>query len=344
MKIGAPKEIAPGENRVAMTPDSAAQLQKLGHECLIVSGAGTAAGFSDAAYQAAGVGVVKTAADVFAGADVVAKVRPPSEGEAARLAHLVATAIIVIVGAVCLLGMIFAPQVVGVLASGWTSDPEKFALAVRLTRIMFPFLLLVALAAQAMGILNASGSFGVPAMASTWFNVGSVSLGALIGFVAGPHIGIAPIEGMAWGVVLGGMLQLLSQAPSLRKNGFRFRLAFDASHAGLRHIFRLMGPAIIGSAAVQVNVAVNQMDQVVQQNAAMVEEATAATHSLKAETAQLVSLVGRFRLGHASPRASARARPTETFAKSGVASAPRPLKIAVGQSFTPASDDGWEEF
>ncbi|MGE5486700.1 MAG: murein biosynthesis integral membrane protein MurJ [bacterium] len=179
------------------------------------------------------------------------------KAEAARLAHLVATAIIVIVGAVCLLGMIFAPQVVGVLASGWTSDPEKFALAVRLTRIMFPFLLLVALAAQAMGILNASGSFGVPAMASTWFNVGSVSLGALIGFVAGPHIGIAPIEGMAWGVVLGGMLQLLSQAPSLRKNGFRFRLAFDASHAGLRHIFRLMGPAIIGSAAVQVNVAVN---------------------------------------------------------------------------------------
>jgi len=95
---------------------------------------------------------------------------------------------------------------------------------------------------------------------------------------------------------------------------------------------------------VEVNAAVNQMDQVVQQNAAMVEEATAATHSLKAETAQLVSLVGRFRLGHASPRASVRARPTETFAKSGVASAPRPLKIAVGQSFTPASDDGWEEF
>ncbi|MBS0563784.1 MAG: Re/Si-specific NAD(P)(+) transhydrogenase subunit alpha [Proteobacteria bacterium] len=85
MKIGAPKEVAPGENRVAMTPDSAAQLQKLGHECLIESGAGAAAGFSDAAYQAAGVSVVKTAADLFAGADVVAKVRPPSDAEAARL-------------------------------------------------------------------------------------------------------------------------------------------------------------------------------------------------------------------------------------------------------------------
>jgi len=179
------------------------------------------------------------------------------KAEAARLANLVATAIVIIVGFVCLLGVVFAPQVVGVLASGWKSDPEKFALAVKLTRTMFPFLLLVALAAQAMGILNACGSFGVPAMASAWFNVGSVSLGALAGFTAGPHIGIEPIQGMAWGVVLGGLLQLLWQVPSLRREGFSLRPAFDVSHAGLRHIFRLMGPAIIGNAAVQVNVAVN---------------------------------------------------------------------------------------
>jgi putative peptidoglycan lipid II flippase len=122
---------------------------------------------------------------------------------------------------------------------------------------MFPFLLLVALAAQTMGILNSCGVFGVPALASTWFNIGSVTAGALLGLVFGPHIGMEPITGMAVGVVLGGMLQLLSQVPSLRRHGFHFRPELDFSHPGLRHIFKLMGPAIIGNAAVQINVTVN---------------------------------------------------------------------------------------
>ncbi|MFW5641142.1 MAG: Re/Si-specific NAD(P)(+) transhydrogenase subunit alpha, partial [Roseicyclus sp.] len=86
MKIGAPKEIEPGESRVAMTPDSALQLQKLGYDCVIEAGAGAAAGFSDAAYEAAGVEVVKTAAALWKAADIVAKVRPPTETEAKRLA------------------------------------------------------------------------------------------------------------------------------------------------------------------------------------------------------------------------------------------------------------------
>ncbi len=85
MKIGAPKEIEPGEARVAMTPDSAAQLQKLGYECAIEAGAGHAAGFSDASYEAAGVQVYKTAASLWKGCDIVAKVRPPTEAEAKRL-------------------------------------------------------------------------------------------------------------------------------------------------------------------------------------------------------------------------------------------------------------------
>ncbi|MCR9126939.1 MAG: Re/Si-specific NAD(P)(+) transhydrogenase subunit alpha [Rhodobacteraceae bacterium] len=85
MKIGTPKEVFEGEARVAMTPDSALMLQKLGHECLIESGAGLLAGFSDAAYEAAGVEVIKTAAALYKAADVVAKVRPPSETEVKRL-------------------------------------------------------------------------------------------------------------------------------------------------------------------------------------------------------------------------------------------------------------------
>ncbi len=85
MKIGTPKETASGEARVAMTPESAKALQKLGYDCVIETGAGAGAGFSDAAYKAAGVEVVKTAAALWKAADIVAKVRPPTEAEAKRL-------------------------------------------------------------------------------------------------------------------------------------------------------------------------------------------------------------------------------------------------------------------
>ena len=85
MRIGSPKEVMPGEARVAMTPDSAAQLQKLGYECFVESGAGQLARFSDAEYQAAGVTVVDSADALFDSVDVVAKVRPPIEEEVKRL-------------------------------------------------------------------------------------------------------------------------------------------------------------------------------------------------------------------------------------------------------------------
>jgi len=85
VKIGAPKEIFEGEARVAMTPDSAAQLQKLGYHCLIETGAGEKAGFNDEAYEKAGVEVVHSAAALWQASDIVAKVREPSEAEADHL-------------------------------------------------------------------------------------------------------------------------------------------------------------------------------------------------------------------------------------------------------------------
>jgi len=85
LKIGVPKESFPGEARVAMTPDSALQLQKLGYDCAIQSGAGAAAGFSDALYKAAGVEIIKSGAALWKSVDVLAKVRPPSATEAKRL-------------------------------------------------------------------------------------------------------------------------------------------------------------------------------------------------------------------------------------------------------------------
>jgi putative peptidoglycan lipid II flippase len=176
---------------------------------------------------------------------------------AAELSNLVATALILIVGVLCVLGMIFSSALVQLLAPGFTAIPGKFELSVTLTRIMFPFLLLVALAAQAMGVLNACDRFGVPALASTFFNVGSVVFGLVLGFWLGPRLGLDPITGMAYGVVIGGGLQLFSQVPSLVRAGFVLRPRLNWSHPGLRQILRMMGPAILGNAAVQVNVMVN---------------------------------------------------------------------------------------
>jgi putative peptidoglycan lipid II flippase len=176
--------------------------------------------------------------------------------EAALLANLVATALLIVVGVFCLAGIVFAPAWVNLLASGFHQVPGKFELAVKLTRIMFGFLLLVALAAQAMGVLNACRRFAVPALASTFFNIGSVAFGLILGYVLGPYVGLEPITGMAIGVVLGGALQLLWQVPLLRAEGFRFRPVMDWNHPLLRKIFRMMGPAILGNAAVQINVLV----------------------------------------------------------------------------------------
>jgi putative peptidoglycan lipid II flippase len=180
-----------------------------------------------------------------------------SREEAARLVNLVATALIIVVGAVCTAGIVFAPILVHLLAPGFAAVPGKFELAVRMTRIMFPFLLLVALAAQAMGVLNACNRFGVPALASTFFNIGSVGFGIVLGIFMGPTLHLTRIEGMAIGVVLGGALQLLWQLPSLHRLGFRFRATLDWSDPGLQRILKLMVPAILGNAAVQINVMVN---------------------------------------------------------------------------------------
>jgi putative peptidoglycan lipid II flippase len=177
--------------------------------------------------------------------------------EAAELSSLVATAVVLVVGPLCVLGMLFSPQLVRLLAPGFEQIPGKFALTVLLTRIMFPFLLLVALAAQAMAALNASGSFGIPALASSLFNMASVACGLALGYSVGRRMGNGMIVSMAWGVLAGGVLQLLWQVPAMMRAGFRMRPRVDWNHPGLRQIARLMGPAILGNAALQINIVIN---------------------------------------------------------------------------------------
>lgn len=177
--------------------------------------------------------------------------------EALRLSNRVATLIVAFIIAISIFAWILTPEIVRLLAPGFFAVPGKAELTIQLTRVMMPFLLLIALAAQAMGMLNAFNIYGVPALASAFFNIGSVAGGLLLGYLVGPYIGLSPIAGMAYGVLIGGFLQFAVQWPSLRRCGVGYRVDFNVNDAGVRQIFRLMGPAIIGAAAVQINVFVN---------------------------------------------------------------------------------------
>ena len=114
-----------------------------------------------------------------------------------RLANKVATLTVVALSAITLLGILAAPWLVALLAPGF--DPAKAALTVTLTRVMWPFILLVSLAALVMGMLNARNVFGIPAMASSFFNLGSIVAGVVLGYWLDPHFGPRAILGLAIG-------------------------------------------------------------------------------------------------------------------------------------------------
>jgi putative peptidoglycan lipid II flippase len=180
-------------------------------------------------------------------------------GDAAawRLADKVATMTAIVLSAICLLGIVFSPELVATLAPGL--DAQKAALTITLTRIMFPFILLVSLAALVMGMLNAKNVFGMPAMASSFFNIGSIVGGVLLGFWLDPHFGPRALIGLAIGTLIGGALQLGVQLPRLRRVGYRFRPDLKWRDAGVAAILALMGPSVIAASTTQFNVLVNSM-------------------------------------------------------------------------------------
>jgi putative peptidoglycan lipid II flippase len=174
-----------------------------------------------------------------------------------RLANKVATLATVTLSAITVLGILSAPWLVAVLAPGF--DPDKAALTVTLTRVMYPFILLVSLAALVMGMLNARNVFGVPAMASSFFNLGSIVAGVLLGLWLDPHFGQRAILGLAIGTLIGGALQLLVQLPALHAQGYTWRPDFHWRDPGVRAILRLMGPSVIAASSTQVNVLINSV-------------------------------------------------------------------------------------
>lgn len=183
------------------------------------------------------------------------KITAEGDQSAWALANKVATLTTVFMSAVTLLGVVLAPGLIGVLAPGF--DPEKAHLTIVLTQVMFPFILLVSLAALAMGMLNAKNVFGVPAMASSFFNLGSIVGGVLLAWWMDPTFGPRALIGLSLGTLIGGLLQLVVQVPALLKVGFKLRADFHWRDEGVRKVLQLMGPAVIAASAVQVNVLIN---------------------------------------------------------------------------------------
>lgn len=179
------------------------------------------------------------------------------ESSAWRLANKIATLTAVALSLITVIGILSAPWLVAALAPGF--DPGKAALTVTLTRVMYPFILLVSLAALVMGMLNARNVFGVPALASSFFNLGSIVAGVILGYWLDPHFGPHAILGLAVGTLVGGALQLLVQLPALRRQGYRYRADFHWRDPGVRSVLRLMGPSVIAASTTQVNVLVNSV-------------------------------------------------------------------------------------
>ncbi len=171
--------------------------------------------------------------------------------EAQRLAGAAIRLLALVLVVATILGIIFAPWIVKALAFGFTETPEKFALTVSLTRVMLPFVFFIGMVALFMGVLNVFGQFAAPALAPVLLNL------AMIGSVlTATRLSADPVfwlYGLATGVVIGGVLQLLLQLPYLVRHGIRFWRQSQLYHPGLRKIALMFLPATFAAAVVQIN-------------------------------------------------------------------------------------------
>ena len=172
--------------------------------------------------------------------------------EAWELASAVFTTLLTIVTLVTLAGILAAPWLVQLLAPGFEANPEKVVLTTLLTRVMFPYLLFISLAALAMGILNSVRAFAAPAFSPLFLNVFMIGCALYVS----PHLS-EPIVGVAIGVVAGGAAQFAMQLPSLKLRGLLFGFRWEPGHPGLRRIGALMVPSLLGLSVTQINITVS---------------------------------------------------------------------------------------
>ena len=175
-----------------------------------------------------------------------------------HLASSVINALILVTGAFVIAGILFADPLVRLFAADFSEVPGKLELTIYLTRILLPFLTLVAVAAALMGMLNSLGHFFIPALSPAMFNVAIIVIAVPLVPLA-PSLGVERITIVALATLVGGVGQLAIQWPALRREGFRYKPVLDLRDEGLHRVLLLMGPGTIGLAATQINVFVNTM-------------------------------------------------------------------------------------
>ena len=167
-----------------------------------------------------------------------------SKDEFWELANILLNMLLVILSVITILGIIFSPLIVRMIAPGFIAFPEKLEATIRLNRIIFPYILLIGLAAYAMAVLNSLKNFTVSAFAPCLLNIAIIICALLFG---------EGVKGLAIGVLLGGLLQLAVQVPVLYRKGFHPKLIFNFKHPGLVEIRRLMLPRLASSSIYQLN-------------------------------------------------------------------------------------------
>ena len=175
-----------------------------------------------------------------------------SKQDAWELASAAFTTLLTIVTGITLIGILGSAGIVWLLAPGFHDDPTRLEMTAMLTRIMFPYLIFISLAALAMGVLNSLRAFAAPAFSPVFFNL----------FIIGCAVFLAPtmsepIIGVAIGVVAGGAAQFAMQLPGLKSRGMLFGFKFNPGHPGVRKIGRLMIPSLLGLSVTQINITVS---------------------------------------------------------------------------------------
>lgn len=161
-----------------------------------------------------------------------------------ELANVVLNLLLVILMSITILGIIFSPIIVRLIAPGFIASPEKLAATITLNRIIFPYILLISLSAYSMGLLNSLKHFTVPAFAPCLLNISIIVFALVFG---------EGIKGLALGVLAGGVLQLAVQVPVLYKKGFRLKRPRSLNHPAARTMGKLMLPRVLSSCIYQLN-------------------------------------------------------------------------------------------
>ena len=156
---------------------------------------------------------------------------------------------LIVLSIITLVGIVAAPLIVRLIAPGFMADPEKLALTIRLTKIMFPYLVLIGLAAYSMAVLYSLRLFAAPAFSPCLFNLALIG-GALISARWMPE----PVFGLAWAVLIGGLLQLAVQGVALKRQGMQWYLPATLRHPGAMRIGRLLVPRLLGAGVYQLTV------------------------------------------------------------------------------------------